>query len=1204
MCWLPRCAVWIVSLVCLGSVSVALGADPAGDGKAPAKSPLDKPTAVKSDPAVSPSPRSDGAEPDRKPLREQTIYVPYEKLREVFEQKGRGVFLPYEQFQSLWEAAQRQTASIPEGKPPVASLITQIEAEATASKDVVGVRAVIRIDVLAQGWHEIPLRLGDSAITLANLAGQPAKLLGTPETGYRLLIENKEKAAKQHELILEFAKAITKVPGQNSVAFQVPEAAVNRWRVRIPEAGVKVNVQPMVAATQPPVDQDGGKKATEETVLLAFVGATPTVRIEWTPKSEGATGMEALTSVQCDQQVWISEGVTRTRARLGYSVSRAELSQLTLEVPSGHKVVNVLDPNVRQWTVQQEKEGQRVTVQLFEPVKQSQVVTLELEQFTAAQETSGTFRFPVIKALGVGRQQGIVGVDVGEGLRAEALRATGLLQLDPSDLPPGFSGGKWAFSYRYVTAPFELLLSLEKVEPRVLVDTLVEAALEPDRLTLDCTLFYQIERAGLFRLELDIPEGFEVRSVRGREAGPVAAAQVEGHHRDGTSKNRLVVDLGRKAMGRMGLSVQLQRELQEPALTTPSEKSATLAMPMVRVPAGMTERTSGNVLVYAPESLRVNPAKTEGLRSVTFKEALQTIPSARSTGTRELRPVLAFAYIQDGVSLAVQAQRRSPQVTMAQLLVARIEDGVVKYQASFRYSVRYSGVKSLRIDVPQSVASRMRNHSSGIREQLIQPSPGDVAPGYAAWRFAGESELLGDGRIELAWEDEGSLGKLELGKPMVLKVPRLIPRDVDRAWGQVVLTKTETIDIQESGELQGLRPIDPQRDLMPGASVPTAARAFEFHDDWALSIAATRYQLEDVRRTSIERAVVQMVITAADQVSVRALYRIRSAQQRLELELPAQVQFDTEPVRINGRPLGLERGEQGRLREVGQESMACDQYFIPLVDLNSEESCLLEIRYLVPRNGGRLDLPHFPSEPAVQKVYLCVYLPQQKVLIDKRGPWTDEFSWDMDGGDWVPVLRRSDGALLEWVQEGLPKGSRGGDGFQTDRHLYVFSNLHPAAPPEGSLYLTLANDTWLSLAVVAGVLGLGLVLLPVGAGTRAFWLGVGLVALVLCGLFWPIAAWQIADGRLMGALLIVAAVWTVYWFTRTKQMRTTIKRASTSAGASASAAPDASLPSSPEVASPASQGVGAPDQPITAESVVEDHARPRSEGQEGGPSHG
>ncbi len=95
-------------------------------------------------------------------------------------------------------------------------------------------------------------------------------------------------------------------------------------------------------------------------------------------------------------------------------------------------------------------------------------------------------------------------------------------------------------------------------------------------------------------------------------------------------------------------------------------------------------------------------------------------------------------------------------------------------------------------------------------------------------------------------------------------MPRLVPRDVDRAWGQIVLAKAETLDVQESGQPRGLRPIDPQQDLM--APVPGGARAFEFHDDWSLAVTVTRYELEEVKRTSIDRAVVRMVITPAGEI--------------------------------------------------------------------------------------------------------------------------------------------------------------------------------------------------------------------------------------------------------------------------------------------------------------------------------------------------
>src|SRR5688500_9049022 len=56
------------------------------------------------------------------PYREQTIYVPYTKLRQTFEKEGRGVFVPYEEFQRLWRAA-REAAKKPEAaKTPVAAI--------------------------------------------------------------------------------------------------------------------------------------------------------------------------------------------------------------------------------------------------------------------------------------------------------------------------------------------------------------------------------------------------------------------------------------------------------------------------------------------------------------------------------------------------------------------------------------------------------------------------------------------------------------------------------------------------------------------------------------------------------------------------------------------------------------------------------------------------------------------------------------------------------------------------------------------------------------------------------------------------------------------------------------------------------------------------------------------------------------------------
>src|SRR5208337_4361164 len=101
-------------------------------------------------------------------------------------------------------------------------------------------------------------------------------------------------------------------------------------------------------------------------------------------------------------------------------------------------------------------------------------------------------------------------------------------------------------------------LAVEEVAPRITVDSLVEARLEPEKLTLDLTAFYTIERAGVFKLDLDVPEGFDVRTVTGKQVVSAAApgapptvclpADVDAFHVEGDKKNHLVVNLARKAL--------------------------------------------------------------------------------------------------------------------------------------------------------------------------------------------------------------------------------------------------------------------------------------------------------------------------------------------------------------------------------------------------------------------------------------------------------------------------------------------------------------------------------------------------------------------------------------------------------------------------------------------------------------------------------
>ena len=1071
-------------------------------------------------------------------VREQTIYVPFTKLRETFEKDGRGIFLPYEEFQELWKKARAAETPSTQAQAPTGALITEIESVAEMSTVAATIKAELSIDLLREGWQQVHLRLADAAILSARIEDKPARLAFDPRSGYSLLLKNDSKDAKRIQLSLTYAKAISKSPGRNQVSFQAPQAPVNRWRIRIPEQGVKINVQPLIAASEAPAatpKKDDEKKAddekkddekkddekkddvvaappvVEETVLLAFVGVAPTVAIDWAPKAEGASGLAALASVQAEHTMTVQEGVVRSRTQLTYTISRAELNELEIEAPADHKVAGVFDANVRGWEVEKEENRQVIKVQLFEPARSTQSVSVELEKFID-ESMQGEIQAPVVKARNVGRQQGVVVVSVSGALRADPQSRSGLLQLDTAELPANLKNRKWALAYRYAALPFDLTLRVEKLKPRIEAIELVEAYLEPERMTVDLLTIYNVERVGVFRFLIDIPDGWDLRTVRGQAAAKAKAAAVDGWQVQGDDSKQLVVNLSKRAFGRVGLFVELQKTLDDPNLLTPTGETSTLDIPLPQASDEALEHSTRRLIIYSPESLRVTPKGVDSAQAVPVEAAVQLAPSMRAARMPELRPIQAYAFGKALKHVELDAGRRRPHITAAQLMEVRIDSGVVHYTARFDYTILYSGVKTLRIDAPADVVAELGDQAQG---RPLEPVPADVPEGYIAWELTSETEFTGKHSAVFKWDRK--IDQLEVGKSVTIESPVLKPHGADRAWGQVAISKDETLDVRPDTGTAGLRPIDPRHDLMPEAAAEVkerAARAFEFHEDWKLLTKVTRYELEDVKRTSIEGAVVRMVVTRSDQTSVQALYRVRSARQRLVLKLPDDVDpetaFDTQPLRINGASVPLERGEKG-------------EYFVPLAGHDTNEPFLLELKYSSPGDQRRLALPTFPNDPAVQKVNLCVYLPRERILIGASGPWTDtqEIGLAQAMANSRGHNAADDQPLINELISGISVPSS--SSFPTDGTLYIFSALRPA--PDGYLRLTAVSGTWFFalMFIIIACVGIALLFRPVWqklAGLAAM-----ATAFVLIGAFLPTLFRQLADDRFGGALFLMVMIW-------------------------------------------------------------------------------
>lgn len=1052
-----------------------------------------------------PPPESAATAPAETPdIREQSIYVPYHKLWEVFEQEGRGIFLPYEEFQELWKARLRQLPPDEETRPPVGARLAELDGIARVGDDVVSFEASLRIELLEPGWHEIPLRLADAAVTEARLEDRPARLQYTESEGYKLLVRHEGDQPVSRMLHLRFAKAYDKQAGLNAVAFQSPRAPLSRWDIRIPEPGVKVaTIRPMLAATE--TDESDA----DQTRVLAFVGAAPIVHFQWTPRQEGAKGLEALLELAVEQQVSILEGVTRTAAALTFTISRAEQDSLGFQAPADHKVVSVQDPNVREWTAAPiDADRQQVDIQLFQPVTGNQPIRVILERYGEAD----TVRVPVIEGRDVGRQQGIVAVDHAGSLRTTVLRRDGVYQIDRSGLPGTLAHLQPSYAYRYLSAPFELVMQVDKVQPRILVDSLVEASLSPEELIVRVAAIYDVQRTGVFELSMTLPDGLDVREVDGHGQADAAPAQVERHFLEdvGNGEQRLVVTMSAKAEGRTGLRLLLGRSLEEPDLMAATGNPVVVPIPVPRPVGDEIVRRRGRLVVYGPESLRLNAHEPAAVRQISVDEAKAGISAPAPTDAG--RAVLAYAFGDAPPRLAVSAERRAPQVTVRQLLVAAIEGGVARFTATFTYNVQFSGIDSARFALPASLADAIRVTTPGLRRETesAEPDPED----RIIWRVRGESEFLGEREIQLTWESP--LDSLEVGQQRELSIPRIEPLGAARGWGQIALTKSEGIDLTPSGTVLGLRAIDPRYDLMPGTSVPEGALAFEFHGDWALSVLATRYEPKEVKTSSIERGLVRMVLTRGKQTGVQALYRVASVRQRLVIELPEDVQFDSLPLRIDGRPAALEKGEGNR-------------YFIPLVGVDPGRPFLLELRYVLPQRGWKLQGPEFPDEPAMQQVFLSVYLPREWAYLGSAGPWDDEILWRIRGFTLRPDARRSDRELFRWVGAGLPVGQDVLESFPTDGNHLCFSTLRPPPGKEGRLRLRVMRYGLLHVLVLGTIVWIGVRHRSTPLAHRAVVVGGWLVALLAISVFAPSLVRSLVNNAAVAAALVVLIVWTLWY---------------------------------------------------------------------------
>ena len=177
------------------------------------------------------------------------------------------------------------------------------------------------------------------------------------------------------------------------------------------------------------------------------------------------------------------------------------------------------------------------------------------------------------------------------------------------------------------------------------MDSLVDACLEPERLSLDLAAIYTIEKAASSAWNFDIPAGYEVRQVCGVAVAGARRSQVDtssSRRREKDSSGGEPVAKGLRT-GRAGGSVA---EGPESARTSGADRQdgGRLPRPIPLVWCRVRRaghRAAGDLCPGEPPC-QITPEKKAGLRSVSFKEAFEGMHRVHPHRPPSSRPVLAL----------------------------------------------------------------------------------------------------------------------------------------------------------------------------------------------------------------------------------------------------------------------------------------------------------------------------------------------------------------------------------------------------------------------------------------------------------------------------------------------------------------------------------------------------------------------------------
>ena len=668
-------------------------------------------------------------------------------------------------------------------------------------------RFTVNIDAEASGQGEMTLTLFEGDVALLPAKLPPDLQIIREGNQYRLTAARPGR----YQFKLDLVAKIQRAEPWNQITFTGPGAAIASVIAQASSAGIEIQL--LNGTVLESVRTNGVSR------VRGFLGADRTVALRWQGKV-AEVARKALLTADTLALAQITPTVIKYTTKFHYEIVQGNAPGLTLALPSGQSLTRLVGEQIRDWQIKPYGDRQVLTVEFIKPVEQEYDLTVFSEQ--TIETTPATAPLNPPQPLDLDRESGALTL-AAEDTLVEVESLGGLRQVN--------AASNELAAYRFNARPFHLTLKIKRIEPVINVADRVGLWLEEARLLITHNLALNIEKTGLYVLELAPPAGMVVADVQG-----------DGVEDWNVADSRLTVNFSSRVLGSRALQVQLEQALK----AFPDR----ITVAPLRV-AGATRETTQIGAAPAP-GIRLKTAELGGLREIPVNR----LPNHSDE-------LLAFTAEQPDWKLTLASERLAARVVADVFNLVTIGDGLAGGSATIRYGLINQGVQEFKVKLP-AYCKNVEFTGPNIRRKELT---GDV------WTVGLQDKVWGGYTLVVTYDCQFD------PKGATLPIGGIHALDVERETGSIAITTAASLKLNPKSTSDSLHRVDEAE--LAAADRALISRnvllAYQYTgDQYDLSLEVQRHGEVPVLEAVADRTEITSVLTEAGEMLTQASFMVKN----------------------------------------------------------------------------------------------------------------------------------------------------------------------------------------------------------------------------------------------------------------------------------------------------------------------------------------